>query len=429
MPSAIEIYKELPKTNCKECGYQTCLAFAMALSQQKESISKCPYVKEDVKQKLLDSTRPPIREVIFGNLKLGNETVMFRHENKFVNRTAIGILISGVMEEKEIERRIKILESFDYERVGEQIRLDFAAVEADDENVLKTLLDKVSRIKNMPVMIISDANTLERTADVWQPKRPVLRFKDGDLGRACELAKKTGALLVVGAQEIDDLLSSCEKAQSAGVKDILLEVVSSTTGDLVRKHTIIRRLAVKDKDIKAGYPMVSFPKSFEEACISMIKYSSAIVLDKFEDQQLYPLVTLRQNIFTDPKRPLQIDPGVYEINNAKEGALLLTTNFSLTYFTVSSDCESASVPCRLLVVDTEGQSVLTAFASDKINAEKIAKFIKEKDIEHVANTKTLVIPGFLAHLKGDLEEKSGFKVIVGPKNSSDIKKFLNEMKK
>jgi acetyl-CoA decarbonylase/synthase complex subunit gamma len=421
--TALEVYKHLPKTNCRKCGFGTCLAFAMQLAANKVSLEKCPEIDEGAKAKLESATRPPIKPIKIGGITIGGETVLFRHEKKFFNPTAIAVIVEdndGCAEEK-----IKKIKEYKFSRVGEEYFIDMIAVKGSDQ---KRFLEVVRSAKQtgLPMLLIAEDSSLQKALEVCGDTKPVLCYANlSNIDKMAELAKKYGCSVVANASNLDELCEITEKLEARGVEKIILHPEQKTLKQTFHNLTIIRRAAINQKNKNLGYPVLTFPHDDIEASIHILKYASIIALDNVDSGFLDGLFTLRQAIYTDPQKPLQVEPKVYELNNPdSKSPVVITTNFSLTYFTVSADIESTKQPCHLLIVETEGQSVLTAFASGKFSAESIAKAIKSSKIMESISHKKVVIPGLVSMLKGEIEELSGLNVLVGPQNSSDLKTYL-----
>lgn len=406
--SALQIYKYLPKTNCKDCGDPTCLAFAMKLAASKADIAKCPHISDEGKDVLGAASRPPIKPITVGNVKLGDETCMFRHEKKFFNQTAIAVRVNNA---EDIELCKKTM----FERVGEELRIDILVVSSKDRDIVKKASES-----NFEIMIeAEDAESLKKALDAAGKKCIITNISD----KMLELTKGHAVVL---SSEIDDVEENVKKVKAVN-EDIILELVYKNLRDMNEKFTIARRLAIKKKDESFGYPLIAFTKDFTESSVAMMKYASIIVLEKLDENEILPLLTLRQNIYSDPQKPTQMEAMIYEVGKPNENSpVILTTNFSLTYFSVSGDADSSKIPCWVMVPDTEGMSVLTAWAAGKLEADTVAKFIKSSGIEDKVKHRNLIIPGLVAVLSGEIEDLSKWKVLVGPKDSSKLPKFLKE---
>lgn len=422
--TALEIYKHLPKTNCKKCGFPTCLAFAMQLGAKKVGLEKCPDIGEEAKAKLESATRPPIKSIRIGDLTVGGETVLFRHEKKFFNPTAIAVMVDD--KESDAEEKIKKIKDYKFSRVGEEYFIDMIAVRGSDEKRFLELA-KAAKQTGLPLVLMADAEILEKALETDCEEILLYNATLSNYEKVGELAKKHSCSVVATAGSLDEISQLTEKLEGKGVTDIIINPEQKKLKQTFQELTIIRRAAINQKNKSLGYPVLTFPADDTEASIDILKYASIIVLDKADYGLLDGLFTLRQAIYTDPQKPLQVEPKVYELNNPDSNSpVIVTTNFSLTYFTVSGDIESAKQPCHLLIVETEGQSVLTAFASGKFCVESIVKAIKSTGIMEKVSHKKVIIPGWVSMMKGELEESSGLSVLVGPQNSSELKTYLKK---
>lgn len=442
--SGLEIYKLLAKTNCKECGFPTCLAFAMQLAAKKTSLDKCPHVSDEVKAKLESASRPPINLVSIGSgderLQVGNETVMFRHEETFYHPAGIGFLVEDNLPEGELDERLKQIRNLRFERVGQKIEIDLVALKNTSNNKDKfvSAIKRVIPKTKLNLILMSDSvDTIKAGLEVSKEKKPlVYSATKGNLDSMVAVAKESSVPLVIKAPSLEELSELTQKAASSGINDVVIDSGDKPLKQKIEDLTYIRRMALKRAYRPFGYPTIAFTKAmdpFEEATegASLIaKYASIVILKNIDSWQVLPLLTVRQNIYTDPQKPLQVEPKVYEIGNVTdESPILITTNFSLTYYTVESEVEASKVPSYIISVDSEGMSVLTAWAAEKFTAEKIATTLKECGIENRVKHKEVVIPGYVAVMSGKLQEESGWQVRVGPKEASGIPSFLKSIKK
>jgi acetyl-CoA decarbonylase/synthase complex subunit gamma len=441
MPTALEIFQKLPKTNCGDCGFPTCLAFAMQLANKKIALNKCPHVSDEAKQFLEASAAPPIRLVKIGSgdhvVEVGDETELFRHEKKFFHPSAFVLLIDDTASPDDRKQKVEHLKNLTFDRVGQIMGMDMVGIKAtsNDPSTFASVVQEVASQTDLPLLLVSEnPDVMAEGTKAVADKKPLLHAATPEnYEKMAAIAKENGCSLVVReTTSLDNLAELAEKVKAAGVEDLLLDFGAATMGDMLRNLTIIRRLAVKKKFRPFGYPtFVLAEGAAEEAgiitALGTMKYASVIAFDEAEIPMMYPLLTLRQNIFTDPQKPIQVKPGVYEIGApTPESPVMITTNFSLTYFTVSGDIETSKVASYLLVADSEGLSVMTAFAADKFNAEIAADLVKETGIEEKVSQKKLIIPGQVSRMSGKLQEKSGWDIIVGPRDSSGLPKFLKE---
>ncbi len=440
--SGLDIFKLLPKTNCGDCGVPTCMAFAMKIAQKKIELSSCPHASEEAKAALGAAGEPPIRLLKIGPgkaLEVGGETVLFRHEKTFFHPPGIGLELRTSQTEDSLKAAIQQWESFEIERVGEFLKGDLFFVSHDSPAkpaFLKTIALVRANSKKGMIIDCPDEDALMSGLELLRNDRPAILLRRPVTDKDVGMAKAAGASLIVSGTSLEDLAGQTERARQAGLTDIILSLPVAGLGEAVQNNTILRRSALKKNFRPFGYPILARVRSddgFEslaEAAVLLCKYASIIVLPRFDKALLYALFTLRQNIYTDPQKPIQVDPKVYAIGEPTPvSPVFVTTNFSLTYFMVSGEIENSGTSAHLVVCDTEGQSVLTAWAAGKFVPEKIAKFIKDIKLEDKVETRKLVIPGFVAQISGELEEKlPGWEIIVGCQDAADIPSFVKSVK-
>lgn len=440
--SGLDIFKLLPKTNCGDCGVPTCMAFAMKLAQKKAELSECPHASEEAKARLGAASEPPMRTVKIGvanSLEIGGETVMFRHEKTFFHPLGIAVELRTSEGEEKLLKKIEDVENYTPVRVGEELKADlfFVSDDSAEKEIFLRALKLVKQNSDKGIILdCEDDEALKEGVEVLKDDRPAVFLRKGVSEKELRLAKACDLSLILTAHSVEDLVSQSEKAVCYGVNNLILNLESQDAGRLLQNNTIIRRSALKRNYRPLGYPLFSRIHAGDkfdllaQASLLLCKYASIIVLPEFDKALLYALFTLRQNIYTDPQKPIQVDPKVYSIGEPNEKSpVFVTTNFSLTYFMVSGEIENSGTSAHLVIVDTEGQSVLTAWAAGKFGAEKIAKFIKDIELEKTVKTRKVVIPGFVSMISGDLEEKlSGWEVIVGPQEASDIPAFVKNVK-
>jgi acetyl-CoA decarbonylase/synthase, CODH/ACS complex subunit gamma len=434
--SGIQIYKLLPQTNCKECGFPTCLAFAMKLAAKQVELSTCPYVSEESKAQLAESASPPIRLVSIKSdgyeVKAGNEVVLFRHDKTFYNRPGIFIQIQDSMPPAEVELLAKSIADYRVNYVGIDLKVDGVAVRAVNANreAFPSTLQAIRKATKLPIILLSyDPDVTQTGLAPLEGETPMICAANQENWEAMtSLAKQHKAPLVVSAPDLDALAELVEKIKAKGVEDIVLDPAPKTLGEELKNATLIRRLAIKKNYRPLGYPVITFPKNAAAAAQAIVKYAGFIVLDEFSPDYLYPLLVLRQNIYTDPQKPIQVTPGLYEINAPKpEDPVLVTTNFSITYFSVANEVEGSGLPAWLLVTDAEGMSVLTAWAAGKFDAERIAKAVKTFNVAEKVSRRRIVLPGHVAVLSGELEgELPNWEIRVGPREAVDIPAFMKQ---
>ncbi len=439
--SGVEIFKLLPKTNCKKCGSPTCLAFAMKLAQRQASIDSCPDVSEEAKQKLGEASAPPVRPITFGAgdkaVKMGEETVLFRHDKKFVNPCAFAVEIKDTLSEDEISKICQQVLESEMDRVGQKLRIDAIMIsnESGDAGKLEAAAKLVAAKAAVVPVIISTTNPQAAEAAVkhFADKKPIIYGANVVNAEAmAAVAKANKAALGIAAKGLDELTELTEKIKGLGVEDMVLDSGARKAKDIIEHNTLIRRAAIKKGVKSVGYPLINFMQREDSmfeglvASVGIAKYASIIVMSSIDKWKNLALFTLRQNIYTDPQVPMQVEQKIYNIGEPKpESPLFITTNFSLTYFIVSGEIENSKVASRLAVMDCEGLSVLTAWAAGKFTASKIAQFIQDSGIEKDVPHKELILPGYVAILSGAVEEKlPGWKITVGPREANAIPVFL-----
>ncbi|MFH1382154.1 MAG: acetyl-CoA decarbonylase/synthase complex subunit gamma [Chloroflexota bacterium] len=444
--TGIEIFKMLPKTNCGECGVPTCLAFAMSLAAGKAELTACPYVSEEAKAKLSEASAPPIRPVTIGTgekaVKVGGETVMFRHEKRFDNPPGFAILISDTMDEAEVNGRLEKCQKFEYERVGLTLRTKMVALKCESGDAAKfgALAAKVKQDSDCSIILMSDnPDVLSAGAKACADRKPLLYAATKDnLEAVASLAKEYSCPVAVKASGVEELSQLTTKLTEAGVNDIVLDSGARTLRQAFEDQVVIRSSALAKKFRPLGFPTIVFPcemasdpmKETVIASIFVAKYGGIIVLSDFQGESLFPLLLERMNIYTDPQRPLATTEGIYEIGNPDENSpVLITSNFSLTYFIVSGEIETSKVPTYLLVKDTEGLSVMTAWAAGKFVSDAISPFVKKCGISDKVKHHKLVIPGYAAAESGGLEEElPDWEIQVGPREGAHIPAYLKAWK-
>lgn len=448
--SGLDIYKLLPggikpphpKANCKECGFPTCLAFAMKLAAKQAELSACKYVSDEAKAKLAAAAAPPIRLIALSadgrKVEVGNETVLFRHEKTFYHPTALMVRVPDTLAAAEIAALAKSVAVYKVDYVGIALRLDGLVIEAasGDAAQFAAAVAAVRETCTLPLVLVSEdpavmAAGLAKTAGVV----PLICAATADnWEEMAKLAKGAKAPLAVRADSLAGLAELTGKLAAAGVEDLVLDPALRSFGGSLQALTQLRRLALKKGFRPLGYPIITFPYlgAADPALETLLagqqiaKYAGFVVLGRFNPADIYPLLVLRANLFTDPQKPIQVEPGIYPINKPDgEAPVLVTTNFSITYFAVANEMESSGLPVWLLVADAEGMSVLTAWAAGKFDAEKIAKTVKTTGIAEKVSHRKVVIPGHVAVLMGELEEElPGWQIKVGPREAVDLPRYI-----
>ncbi|MFC1871425.1 acetyl-CoA decarbonylase/synthase complex subunit gamma [Chloroflexota bacterium] len=444
--TGIDIFKLLPKTNCKDCGDPTCLAFAMKLAAGKAELTLCPHISEEAKEKLSEAAAPPIRVVTIGvgdrALKIGGETVMFRHEKRFENPPGFAVLVSDTMAEADVDRRLENFKTLVYERVGLTLRAELVAVksESGDAGKFAALVTKVAQNSDGGIVLMSeDPDVLAAGVKACADRKPLLYGATKDNAEAIAgLAKENSCPVGAKASGVEELGELTAKLNEAGVNDIVIDSGARKLRQVFEDQVVIRSAALNKKFRPLGFPTIVFPcemtdNPMKEALIASIfvaKYGGIIVLSDLQGESLFPLLVERMNIYTDPQRPLATTEGIYEINNPDENSpVLVTSNFSLTYFIVSGEIEASKVPSYLLVKDTEGLSVMTAWAAGKFVADALGPFVKKSDITEKVKHRKLIIPGYAAAESGGLEEElPDWEIMVGPREAAHIPAYLKTWK-
>lgn len=437
--TGLEIYKHLPKTNCKKCGFPTCLAFAMALAGKKTSLDKCPDITEEAKLALESASQPPMATVTIGKgenqVEIGGETVLFRHEKTFYHPCAIGITLSDSLEKEKILERIEKVNKLKFERIGMFLQVNLIAISNDSNNQdrFSDAVKAATEKSNLPLILISNnSQALEAGLKICAERKPLIySAKEDNQETMVGLAKKYSCPLVIYGKNLEELDSLSQKIVASGIKDVVLDLGTRNLGGSIQDFTQLRRLALKRGYRPFGYPVIAFVNGngpYQEVSMAatyIAKYANIVVLDRIEPEEILPLITLRQNIYTDPQKPIMVEPKLYEVGTPNENSpLLVTTNFSLTFFTVQPEIEASKVPSYLLIVEAEGLSVLTAWAAEKFTPEGIAEAMKKAEVEKKLSHKKIIIPGYVAVMKAKLEDESGWEVLVGPKEGSGIPKYL-----
>ena len=438
--SGIQIYKLLPQTNCKDCDFPTCLAFAMKLAAKQVELAKCPHVSEESKAKLAEASAPPVRPLKLksnGNeVEAGNEVVLFRHKKRFFSPPGLFLRVYDSQSADEIQAAVKPVDEYEVDYVGMDLSMDGIAVQADGGD-FAAAVEAVRAATKLPVILIGDVDVLKAGLEkLGDDEKPLLCKATADNWEAmAELAKENDAPLAVEADNVDAMIDLCEKLIDKGLKDLVLAPTQRGMRGMLVANTVARRMALQENFRPLGFPIINFPGDVGDPVreVSLVaqaigKYSSFIVMDHFDPATAYSLLVLRANIYTDPQEPIQVTPGIYEINEpGPDDPFLVTTNFSITYFSVANEVESVGIPVWLLVTDSEGMSVLTAWAAGKFDAELIAKDAKRFEAVSKVDNPRIVLPGHVAVLSGELEEElPDWEVKVGPREAVDLPAFLKQ---
>ncbi|KKM09186.1 acetyl-CoA decarbonylase/synthase complex subunit gamma [Clostridiales bacterium PH28_bin88] len=433
--TGLEIYKQLPKKNCGECGPPTCLAFAMNLANGKATLDSCPYVTAEAKANLESASAPPITKVTVGvgeaAYELGDETELFRHDKKFYHETAMAFLVN---DNEDIAAKVEKINGLTFHRVGLEYKTQFVAVKnasGDAASFKKAVETVVAGTKKALVLISEDVDAMTAAVEAVADKKPLIYAANGEnYEKMTELAKAKNCPLAVVADGLNALAELVDKIVALGHKQLVLDPGARETSRAIADFTQIRRLAIKKRFRSFGFPIIAFTSEEEPmAEVNQVvnyvsKYASVVVLKTAEKAHILPLLSWRQNVYTDPQVPIRVEQKLHEVGAANENSpVYVTTNFSLTYYSVEGEVEASRVPSYIISVDTDGLSVLTAYADGKFEADKIAAVMKKLGVEEKVKHRNLVIPGSVAVLKGKLEEASGWNVMVGPREASGIVPF------
>ena len=434
--TGLDIFKLLPKTNCKECGFLTCLAFAMALANNKATVDLCPSISPEAKETLSSASEPPIRLIKIGGgdkvMEIGDETELFRHDKRFNHPAVIAVSVHD--NDDAFDKKIAAINELAFERVGQHYEVDMAALvnTSGDKAIFRAAAEKaVSLTEKNFILVTSDPEAMSGALQILAPRRPLLyAANDHNYTEMARLALNSGLPLAVKACGLDALAELTAKLTDLGCRDLVLDPGSSDSSTELANLTQIRRLALRKKFRPFGYPVITFTTKTDpgeemlQIASAIAKYAGIIVVRLDKPEQLFPLLTLRENIYADPQKPVAVEPGLYPIGDVHDKSpVYCTTNFSLTYFLVAGEVEATRIPSFILSVDTNGTSVLTAYADNKFIPEKITKAIREYGLEEKVKHKDIIIPGAVAVIQGALENASGWNVIVGPREASGIGKF------
>ncbi len=437
----LDIFKLSPKKNCKECGCPTCMAFCMKVASGAVELSKCPYFSEDAIATLSEATAPLMKTIEFGNgLKLGGETVLFRHEKTLVNETRFAVSIDTEMDAATVDAKLADMAKVDYERIGERMYVEAILVSnrGTDAAAYTALVEKAAATGRALVLECWDVECAKAALEVCKAGKPILDGATPENWEAMnDVAAAAGVTLGVWANNISDLYDTVKNLEAKGNKNLVLDVTAATAKETLANAVNVRRTALKDGDRSFGYPSIvnltRFAKNNEHlqtayATMFIEKYGSIVVMDQMSYAQALPLYGLRQNIFTDPQKPMKVEAKIYPINGADENApCCLTVDFALTYFLVSGELERSNAPVNLLITDASGMSVLTAWAAGKFSSSTVKKFFDENDIENKIKNRTLIIPGKVAVMKGEIQEKlPNWNVVVGPLEAVQLPKYMKD---
>ena len=440
----LDIFKLSPKKNCKECGCPTCMAFSMKVAQGVVDIAACPYFAPEALAKLSAATEPPMKTIKVGagdaELSLGGETVLFRHEKTFVSRTRYAMSLCTCMDDETVAQKLEDIKKVDYERIGERMFVEMVYVNysADGKQDYVELVKKAAETGRILILDCKDAEIAKAALEVCKDGKPILNGADASNYEAMNaVATAAGVVLGVSGADLSEIHDTVEKLEGLGNKNLVIDVTGADVKETFKNAVQIRKAAIKDGDRTFGYPSIvnlhkiaagDLHKQAALLSLFTMKYGSVIVAEHIGYAEALPLYGLRQNLFTDPQKPMKVEPGVYPLNGADENSVCLTTvDFALTYFLVSGELERSGVPVNLIINDAGGLSVLTSWAAGKFSSSSIAKFFQEQDIEGKIKSRKLIIPGKVAVLKGELEAKMpGWEIIIAPNEAVQLVKFMKD---
>ena len=442
--NGIQIFKLTPKKNCKECGCPTCMAFSMKVAQGAMKIEQCPHMSDEALASLSEATAPPMKTIKVGagdaELSLGGETVLFRHEKTFVSRTRYAMSLCTCMDDETVAQKLEDIKKVDYERIGERMFVEMVYVNysADGKQDYVELVKKAAETGRILILDCKDAEIAKAALEVCKDGKPILNGADASNYEAMNaVATAAGVVLGVSGADLSEIHDTVEKLEGLGNKNLVIDVTGADVKETFKNAVQIRKAAIKDGDRTFGYPSIvnlhkiaagDLHKQAALLSLFTMKYGSVIVAEHIGYAEALPLYGLRQNLFTDPQKPMKVEPGVYPLNGADENSVCLTTvDFALTYFLVSGELERSGVPVNLIINDAGGLSVLTSWAAGKFSSSSIAKFFQEQDIEGKIKSRKLIIPGKVAVLKGELEAKMpGWEIIIAPNEAVQLVKFMKD---
>jgi acetyl-CoA decarbonylase/synthase complex subunit gamma len=434
--TGMQIYKNLPKTNCKDCGLPTCMAFAMQVAAKQRALADCPHISGDAEAALSEASAPPMKLVKIGasgkEFEIGQETVMFRHEEKFHRSTGIAIRIPASLSDSDAEALIKKINSSQFVRVGKELKVSFCAVELDGGGAARAKL--VADKSELPLVLVGkDAAAMKEAVEAVKDQRPLVYKADAsNIDAFADIAGSSKVPLAISGSSLEELADLTQKAKDKGVDDMILAFAGENLGETIRDLTTARRAALRKQFRPFGYPaMIEIVSDTPEAesihaAIFAAKYCGIVLIGGSEPWELLPIMTTVQDVYTDPQVPNTVEVKLYEVGSPNENSpVMFTTNFSLTYFSVEGEVERSKVPSYICVVDTEGLGVLNSYAGDKISAEKVVKTLEAQKVADKVKHRKLIIPGLLPIFRAEIEDTSEWKeVIIGPETAREIPAFL-----
>ena len=435
----LDIFKLSPKKNCKECGNPTCMAFCMKVAQGAAELSKCPYFDPEAIAKLSEATAPPMKTLkVTDEITLGGETVLFRHDKTFVSRNRFAIPVCTGMEDAVAEAKLADMAKVDYERIGEREYVEFVMVHChkDTADKLEALVEKAAATGRTLILDCECVECAKKALAIT--KNAILNGANAEnYAEMSAVATEAGVILGVKGASLAELHDTITKLEALGNKNLVIDVTGATIKETYANTVLVRRTALKDGDRSFGYPsIVNLAKLAKGdihlqtalASVFTLKYASIIVMEEMRYAEALPLYGLRQNIYTDPQKPMKVAPGIYPINGAgPDDPVVMTVDFALTYFLVSGELERSNVPLNLLITDASGMSVLTAWAAGKFSSSTVKKTFDEFELLSKINNRTLIIPGKVAVMKGEIQDKlPEWNVVVGPREAVELVKYLKD---
>jgi len=438
--TVMEVYKNLPKTNCKDCGLPTCMAFAMQVAGKQKALTDCPHVSSDAQEAFSEASSPPMKLVKIGTgdkeFEMGQETVMFRHEEKFHHASGIAVRVPASLSDEEASAKIEQINKSSFERVGQTLKIQFTAVEIEGTTDPAARAQLAAEKSNVPLILMGDdPEKMKPALAAIKDQKPLLyKANSSNIDQMASIANEMKVPLGVSGTTLSEMADLTGKAKDKGVEEMVLVFNTENPGETLRMLTTARRAALKNNFRPLGYPsMVEIKSDSPENTMLLassfaVKYATIVLIDNTEPEIVLPIMASIQNIYTDPQVPNTVEAKLYEIGSPRDNApVMFTTNFSLTYFSVASEVERSKVPAYICVVDTEGLGVLNAYAGDKISAEKVVKTLQNQQVAEKVKHRKLIIPGLLPIFRAEIEDTSNWKeVIIGPENARGIPAFLNQ---
>ncbi len=452
--TAMDVYRLLPKTNCAKCGEASCMAFATKLSEKEIDLELCTQLAADEMDKLVDLLAPAVNEITIGKgdkaILVGGDEVLYRYELTYYNPTPLVIDISDDIDEAAFDERVKKIEDTQFERTGELLTLDAIALRNKSGNASK-FKEAAEKLKNSSLALVLcsfDADAMKAALESVGDEHPLIYgATENNIEQMASLALEYDCPIALFVpNDLEKMKELSRTLRNKGITDIVLDpgtYVDAGIGDTLDDFVMIRRLAIEERDEDFRFPILGIPAltwlnsdedevntAIKEATIAATlinKYADMMIIHGTEIWELIPVLTLRQSLYTDPRKPQAVDAGVYEFGEANEDSpVALTTNFALTYYTVEGDLKSGKANCYLLVLDTEGRAVDVSVAGSQFNGKAVADLIKDTGIEDKVKARKMVIPGLGAPVSGEIEDDSGWEVVVGPRDSSALADFLRE---